>query len=117
MFNKTTNIDLKLDKEIIIDFLNSLKGLLVVYLSGKESEIKKARMEFIKPLLQQEWDKTNSQEAEKINKALESKGEKIRKAREQYKEDLLNAQKTKKDTSLILAKLEVLDKLMEGYNV
>ena len=47
-------------------------------------------------------------------KALKSKGEKIRKAWNQYKEDLLLLEKQNKDTSVVKAKLEVLDKLMEG---
>ena len=65
-------------------------------------------------LLEIRWTKNYSQEAERINRALESKGEKIRKTWEEYKNDLLTLQREKKNTNFVEAKLEVLDKLIDG---
>ena len=65
-------------------------------------------------LLEIRWTKNYIQEAERINKALDSKGEQIRQARERYKDDKLALEREKKDTSLINAKLEILNILMEG---
>lgn len=117
MFDKKTNIDIKLNDKVLLGFLDSVKALLTIHLIGNESDIRKARMEFIRPLLEKEWNKTDAKEDERIQKALESKADKIRKSWEGYKEDLLIAEKQNKPTELIKAKLEVLDKLMEGIDV
>lgn len=117
MFDKKTNIDIKLNDKVLLEFLDSVKALLVMHLIGNESDIRKARMEFIKPLLEKQWDATNAKEDERIQKALNSKADKIRKAREIYKDDLLIAEKQGKPTELIKAKLEILEKLVEGIDV
>jgi hypothetical protein len=67
----------------------------------------------IKPYLELEWAKQHAKDADKINRALESKGEEIRQARDQYREDLLAAQREGKDTKLIEAKLDILNRLVE----
>jgi hypothetical protein len=84
------------------------------YLTGKENDLKKLKIDLMRPLIEQNWDKTDAKEAEKINLALKSKGAKIYRAWNQYKEDLLLLEKQGKDTSLVKAKLEVLNKLVEG---
>ena len=100
--------------EILGAFLRWNKEIsLVSYLGGKEPDLNKLKRELERPLVEEGWAKTHAEEAEKINKALESKGEKVRKAWEQYKEDLLEAERTGKDTQFIKAKLEVLEKLVE----
>lgn len=99
------------------DFNELLKVVrigLVAYLTGKEGDLRKLKLEILRPILEEQWKEKSAEEAEKINRALESKGEKIRKAWEGYKEDLLEAEKTGKPTETIKAKLEVLNKLMEG---
>ena len=68
----------------------------------------------MRPMMEESWSKTNAETAEKINKALESKGEKVRQAWERYKEEKLALEREQKDTKLIEAKLEILNKLMEG---
>lgn len=115
-FNKKIIYEIKLDSQIN-ELLKTVRLFLVSYLTGKENDFKKLKLDIMQPLLTQQWNENAAKEAEKINKALGSKGEKIRKAWNQYKEDLLEAQRMKKDTKLIEAKLEVLDKLMEGVNV
>ena len=105
-------VELKLSGDLN-ELVSLLRIFLADYLLGKEPDLKKLRIELMRPMLETTWDKNHAQEAEKINKSLESKGEKIRRAWEQYKEDLLEAEKKGKDVSLIKAKLEVLDKLVE----
>ena len=68
----------------------------------------------MRPIMEEGWAKTNAQEVEKINKALESKGEKVRQAWEKYKDEKLALEREKKDTSLVNSKLEILNILMEG---
>ena len=100
--------------EILESFLRWNKEIsLVSYLGGKEPDLKKLKIELMRPMMEENWNKNHAEEAEKINKALESKGEKIRKARDQYQEDFLVAQREGKDTQVIEAKLEVLNKLVE----
>lgn len=106
-------IEIKISGEVH-EILAIVRIGLVNYLTNKEQDLKKLKLELMRPLIESSWDKTNAEEADKINKALTSKGEKIRKAWTQYKEDLLLSEKQHKDTSLIKAKLEVLEKLMEG---
>ncbi len=106
-------IEIKLSGDLN-EILSVFRIGLVSYLTGKEQDLKKLKIELMRPLIEAEWDKTNAKEAERINKALDSKGEKIRKAWNQYKEDLLLLEKQNKDTSVVKAKLEVLEKLMEG---
>ena len=65
-------------------------------------------------MMEENWNKTNVEQVEKINKALESKGEKIRLAWEKYKDEKLALEREKKDTKFIDAKLEILNILMEG---
>lgn len=99
---------------ILESFLRWNKEIsLVSYLGGKEPDLKKLKLELMRPMMEENWNKNHAEEADKINKALESKGEKIRKAREQYQEDLLTAQREGKETQFIEAKLEVLNKLVE----
>ena len=101
--------------EILSAFLRWNKEIsLVSYLGGKEPDLKKLKLELMRPMMEENWNKTNAEQADKINKALESKGEKVRKAWEQYKDDLLVAEREHRDTKEIKAKLEVLEKLVEG---
>lgn len=101
--------------EILSSFLRWNKEIsLVSYLGGKEPDLKKLKQELERPMIEAEWAKTNSLEAEKINQALSSKGEKIRQAREKYKDEKLALEREHKDASLVNAKLEILNILMEG---
>lgn len=101
--------------EILASFLRWNKEIsLVSYLGGKEPDLKKLKLELMRPQIEEGWAKTNAEQAEKINKALESKGEKIRNAWEKYKDEKLTLEREQKDTSLVDAKLEILDILMEG---
>ena len=68
----------------------------------------------MRPMMEEGWNKTNAEQADKINQALESKGEKIRQAWEKYKDEKLALEREHKDTSLVNSKLEILDILMEG---
>lgn len=90
------------------------KSIANINLYFKNINNPRLKREILFPLLEIRWTKNYMEEAERINRALESKGEKIRKAREQYKNELLTLERGKKDTSLIKAKLEILDILMEG---
>lgn len=100
---------------ILESFLRWNKEIsLVSYLGGKEPDLKKLKFELMRPMMEESWAKTNAEQSDKINKALNSKGEKIRIAWGQYKEDLLVAEREGRDTLLIKSKLEVLEKLMEG---
>ena len=83
-------------------------------LGGGKINIGKLRRELFKFSIENVWDKKHAEEADKINKALESKGEKIRQAWEKYKDEKLALEREKKDTHLIDAKLEILNILMEG---
>lgn len=105
-------VELKLSGDLN-ELVSLLRIFIADYLLSKEPDLKKLRIELMRPMLEANWDKNHAQEAEKINKSLNTKGEKIRRAWEQYKEDLLDAEKRGKDTSLIKAKLEVLTKLVE----
>jgi hypothetical protein len=105
--------ELRCDEQLT-ELLKTFRIFLADYLIGKESDLKKLRIELMRPLLEEQWKQTDAIQAEKINRALESKGEKIRKNWNQYKEDLLQLQKQGKDTKFVESKLEVLDKLMEG---
>jgi hypothetical protein len=87
---------------------------LVSFLGGKEPDLNKLKKELERPMVEYGWSKTQAEEADKINKALQSKGEKIRRARDTYREDLLKAEREGKNTELLKAKLEILDKLMDG---
>ena len=84
------------------------------YLIFPVAELPFIKNELLRPYIEQQRLNDNSVEAERINIALKSKGEKIRRAREQYKEDFLKLEREGKDTDLVKAKLEILDKLMEG---
>ena len=73
--------------EILASFLRWNKEIsLVSYLGGKEPDLKKLKLELMRPQMEENWAKTNSAEAERINKALESKGEKVRQAWLKYKD-------------------------------
>jgi phenylalanyl-tRNA synthetase alpha subunit len=109
-------VNIKLD-ESFKEPVSLLRIFLANYLTGKEDDLKKLKRDLLQPLVEQNWDKTNAQLADKINTALKSKGEKIRLAWEQYKGDLLVAEREGKETQLIKAKLEVLEKLVEEVNV
>lgn|SRR3990167_1979303 len=106
-------LEVKCD-ERLIELLNLFRVFIANYLTGKESDLRKLKLEIMRPIIENQWDKTNAEEADRISRALESKGEKVRKAYEQYKDDLLTSEKQHKDTSLIKAKLEILEKLLEG---
>lgn len=101
--------------EILASFLRWNKEIsLVSYLGGKEPDLRKLKLELMRPQMEENWGKTNAVEADKINKALESKGEKVRQAWLKYKDDKMSLERAKQDTKLVDAKLEVLDILMEG---
>ena len=101
--------------EILSAFLRWNKEIsLVSYLGGKEPDLKKLKLELMRPMMEENWNKTNAEQVEKINEALESKGEKIRQAWEKYKDEKLALEREKKDTKFIDAKLEILNILMEG---
>lgn len=101
--------------EILASFLRWNKEIsLVSYLGGKEPDLKKLKLELMRPMMEENWAKTNSSEAEKINKALESKGERVRQAWAKYKDEKMALERAKQDTKLVDAKLEVLEILMEG---
>ena len=68
----------------------------------------------MRPMMEEGWNKTNAEEADRINKALESKGEKVRQAWEKYKDEKLVLEREHKDTKSVNDKLEILDILMEG---
>ncbi len=101
--------------EILSAFLRWNKEIsLVSYLGGKELDLKKLKLELMRPMMEEGWSKTNAEQADKINKALESKGEKVRQAWEKYREEKLRLEREGKDTRLVNSKLEILDVLMEG---
>ena len=101
--------------EILSAFLRWNKEIsLVSYLGGKEPDLKKLKLELMRPMMEEGWNKTNAEQAEKINKALESKGEKVRQAWERYKDEKLSLEREHKDTKSVDDKLEVLNILMEG---
>lgn len=106
-------LEIKLSGEIN-ELLSLFRIGLVSYLTNQEVDLKRLKLELMRPLLEAEWKKTNAEEAEKINRALISKGEKIRKAWERYKDELLTLQREGKNTDLVKAKLEILDVLMEA---
>ena len=108
------SVDFKVNDKLISEFISVCRILLTQYLTTNESDFKKLKIDIMRPILEQQWLDGNAQEADRINKALNSKGEKIRKAWLQYKDDLLALQREHKDTAVIEAKLEVLSKLMEG---
>lgn len=118
MFWKKTPIEIKPIEIKLSGDLTELLALFRVfltnYLIGKDADLRKLRTEIMRPLIEQQWDKRNAEEAEKINQALKSKGEKIHRAWNKYKEELLELRRQKKDTQLVEAKLEILDILMEG---
>ncbi len=67
--------------EMFAAFLRWNKEIsLVSYLGGKEPDLKKLKLELMRPMMEEGWNKTNAEEAERINKALESKGERVRQA-------------------------------------
>lgn len=113
MMPEKITIEVKFDNNFN-EITSLFRVLLANYLTGKEPDLKKLKFELMRPMMEEGWAKTNAEQTDKINKALESKGEKIRIAWGQYKEDLLVAEREGKDTTLIKSKLEVLDKLMEG---
>lgn len=101
--------------EILSAFLRWNKEIsLVSYLGGKEPDLKKLKLELMRPMMEENWNKTNAEQSEKINQALESKGEKVRQAWEKYKDEKLSLERTKQDTKLVDAKLEILNILMES---
>ena len=101
--------------EILASFLRWNKEIsLVSYLGGKEPDLKKLKLELMRPMMEEGWNKTNAEQADKINKALESKGEKIRQAWEKYRDEKLALEREHKDTSSVNSKLEILNILMEG---
>jgi hypothetical protein len=101
--------------ELMSAFLRWNKEIsLVSFLGGKEPDLKKLKTELMRPMIEEGWNKTNAEQADKINKALSSKGEKIRQAWEKYKDDKLTLEREGKDTKLVDSKLEILNKLMEG---
>ena len=103
--------------EILSAFLRWNKEIsLVSFLGGKEPDLKKLKLELMRPMMEEGWSKTNAEQADKINKALLSKGEKVRQAWEKYKEEKLKLEREGKDTRLVDSKLEILDVLMEGVN-
>jgi len=77
-------------------------------------DLKKLHRELQRPEMEASWRASQAKEAERINKALESKGEKIRQARDRYKNELLKLERELKDTSVVKAKLEILNILLEG---
>ncbi len=101
--------------EILASFLRWNKEMsLVSYLGGKEPDLKKLKLELMRPQMEENWAKTNAEQADKINKALESKGEKVRQAWKKYKDEKLALEREHKDTSSVNSKLEILNILMEG---
>ena len=101
--------------EILASFLRWNKEIsLVSYLGGKEPDLKKLKLELMRPQMEENWAKANAEEADRINKALESKGEKVRRAWEKYKDEKLALGREKRDTSMVDAKLEILNILTEG---
>ena|SRR3990167_9276243 len=106
-------IEIKLDTNVN-ELLAMVRLALADYLTGKENDLKKLKIELMRPFIQAQWDNKDADTADRINRALASKGNKIRQAFERYKEELLVLEKQKKDTTLVKAKLEILDKLIEG---
>ena len=117
------DLEINLDKKIIAftteftdryfdTFGSFLK--LISNLSMKEPDFSRLKKMMMEPIVKEDWDKKHAEEAERINRALESKGERIRQARERYKEDKIRLEREEKDTKFVDAKLEVLDKLVEG---
>ncbi len=114
-FNKKVEvkpIEIKLTGELD-EILKFFRIFLVNYLIGKENDLKKLKIELMRPVIEDNFLEGNAKQAERINQALASKGDKVRKAWEKYKDEKLTLQRENKDTKLVDAKLEILDILME----
>jgi len=91
---------------------------LVSYISkGKDIDLTKLKQELTRPMVEEGWAQKRAREAEKINKALDSKGDKVRKAWERYREEKLRLEREEKSTELVDSKLDILNILMEGVDV
>lgn len=84
---------------------------------GKDVDLTKLKQELMKPMIEEGWAQKRATEAERINKAIDSKGEKVRKAWDKYKEERLRLERESRSTEFVDAKLEILNILMEGVDV
>jgi len=99
--------------EILSSFLRWNKEIsLVSFLGGKEPNLDKLKRELLRPMNESNWAKTNADEAERINKALESNGEKVRKKRQDIKEKLLAEERQGKDTTITKQHLDFLNSII-----